>query len=570
VLIELEIENFALVESLRVPFGAGLNVLTGETGAGKSIVLDALGYLLGDAHPQSRPLEKKNSRVCGLFEAKGSAWEWLVSQGLLDEGGGDEAGWQVLLARDTTPQGRSQSRVNGRLASLSQIRQLANFLVEIHGQHQSTSLLKPAKHLQLLDVFAGEAHLGRVNDYRQVYQEDREIARRLQELEDASRTKAREQEWLSHEVQEIEEADLKLDEEDTLENDWRRLSHLDEIHTKVSTALNVLEGDRGAGGSIIQAQKSLGSVVRLDSSLQEHLTELDQCQVVIQETARSLMSYLDQTQADPRQLERLSDRKALIKTLKRKYGSSIEEILNYAQSSQEKLSQLENQDALKEQLSKDLETVRARRTELANQLTDLRIQHGDNLCHLVEQELHELYLEKSKFQVKIDAQDAGPNGNENVEFQFSANPGSPLRPLHKVASGGELSRLLLALLVLLDRDDPVPTMVLDEVDSGLGGRAAEAVAAKLTKICWIGSDEATHQRQIICVTHLPVIAASADHHLRVVKSAEDEHTHLFVGPLDEEGRELEIARMLSGDATPGAARTHARELISKQRPRRTL
>ncbi len=567
-LIELEIENFALVESLRVPFGAGLNVLTGETGAGKSIVLDALGYLLGDSHPQSRPLEKKSSRVCGLFEAKGSAWDWLVSQGLL-EGSGEEAAWQVLLARDTTAQGRSQCRINGRLASVSQVRQLADFLVEIHGQHQSTSLLKPSKHLQLLDVFAGEAHLSRVTDYRQVYQEDRDVARQLQELEDASRTKAREQEWLSHEVQEIEEADLKVDEEDTLENEWRRLSHLDEIQTKVSAALNALEGDRGAGSSIIQAQKSLGSVVRLDASLQEHLSELDQCQVVIQETARSLMSYLDQTQADPRQLEHLSERKALIKTLKRKYGSSIEEILNYAQSSQEKLAQLENQDALKEQLSKKLEVLRAQRGQLADQLSALRVQHGDNLCRLVEQELHELYLEKSKFQVKIEAQEAGPNGNENVEFQFSANPGSPLRPLHKVASGGELSRLLLALLVLLDRDDPVPTMVLDEVDSGLGGRAAEAVAAKLTKICWIGSDESTHQRQIICVTHLPVIAASADHHLRVVKSAEDEHTHLFVGPLDEEGRELEIARMLSGDATPDAARTHARELIGKQRVRRT-
>lgn len=559
-LISLEIENFALVERLTVPFGPGLNVLTGETGAGKSILLDALQYLLGGPHAQSRPFADKTSRVTGLFSIAGRIGPYLLDEDLIEQG--DQ---ELLLSRDTTAAGRSSSRIQGRLVSLPQLRGLADLMIEIHGQHQSTTLLKPSKHQQLLDEFAGPKQVASVAQLRSSYGEFRQTENQLGQLLEGARSAAREKEWLEHEAEEIRSAKLQPDEEGQLDLQLKRLSSLEEICTKVSNALSYLEGgEQSAANSIGRAQRLLTSLTKLDPELNQRVEELEQSQVLLAECAHNLNAYLDRDSGDPRELERLSERKSQIQGLKRKYGASIEEVLEYLAKAEGKLDRLQDSDQQTSRLQEKLDQLQSQLKQIAKKVRQARDKAAKSLQSSVEAELVDLHLEKAKFAVQLSDQEMGASGDQNVEFMFSANPGSPLRPLHKVASGGELSRLLLALLVLLDRNDPVATLVFDEVDSGLGGRAAEAVASKLQKISTVGDD-----RQIVCVTHLPVIAASADHHLRVVKSADSEFTHLFVGPLDEDGRELEIARMLSGDATPDAARTHARELLQRQRARRT-
>ena len=545
---ELEIENFALVERLQVPFGEGLNVLTGETGAGKSILLDALDYLLGGGPPSSRPQTDTAARVAGQFRAGPRALQWLSEQGY-------ESGEEILLSRESSAQGRSSGRINGRLATSAQMRALGDLLVEIHGQHQSTQLLRPSLHLRLLDTFCGGPQSQRLEEYRIVHARLRDVEKQLHQLDEQARGRAREEEWLHHERRDISEANLTEGEEEELERRLRRLQGLEELQTKLSQALAALSGERGAVDLLSAAGRLVGALVRLDGDLQVHSSELEQAHIQISEVSRALQSYLEDCQADPQELDRLLDRKNLLRELKRKYGPDIPAILEYGQQVQEKLNKLQSLGDDQRLLLREQDELRQRRELLAQALGAERERQAVVLQEAVESELQALHLEKSQFRVALKAIEAGPQGSQEAEFLFSANPGSPPRPLTKVASGGELSRMLLALLVLLDRQNPIPTMVFDEVDAGLGGRAAESVARKLHQVA--------QGRQLLCVTHLPVIAAAANHHLRVVKSSLEESTQLSLTQLDPAGREEEIARMLSGDATPQVARSHARELLRK-------
>jgi DNA repair protein RecN (Recombination protein N) len=545
-LLELEIENFALIRRLQLTFAEGLNAFTGETGAGKSIVLDALGFLLGNTVREARNGER--SRVAGRFLLTPEARTWLIEQGFEEE---EEA----LVVREVSAAGRSSCRINASLCTIGQLKMLGERLVEIHGQHQSVALQRPSRHLELVDRIAGDEHLARLAQYRQTHRRVQSLQAKLEELQSAERERNREIEWLRFEVQEIGQAELKVNEEEELNTQVKRLSSVEEISSRLGGALNGLLGEGGTLDGVTQAQRQLGPLLRLDSELEPLLERLTEAGILLEDTVRELQSYSDGLQSDPNLLDVLQTRQELLKTLRRKYGQDVEAILAYQHKAELRLQGLEGAEQQVAGIQTELVQLQAERERLAGKLSESRASAGRDLEIRVTRELAELNLTAMRFSVHQESANSGAQGADYLEFYLAANPGSPAKPLAKVASGGELSRIMLALISMFASFDPVPTLVFDEIDAGLGGRAAEAVARKLNQLA--------RTRQVLCVTHLAVIAAAGHHHLRVVKDSDQQTTSLNVQTLDPEEREREVARMLSGDASPEVALRHARELIRR-------
>ncbi len=545
-LLELEIENFALIRRLQLAFAEGLNAFTGETGAGKSIVLDALGFLLGNTVREARTGER--SRVAGRFLLAPEARTWLTEQGFEDE---EEA----LVVREVSAAGRSSCRINASLCTIAQLRSLGERLVEIHGQHQSVALQRPSRHLELVDRIAGEEHLGRLAQYRQTHRRVQQLQTRLEELQSAERERNREIEWLRFEVQEIRQAELKANEEEELAAQIKRLSSTEEIGNRLASALNGLVGEGGTLDGVGQAERQLSPLLRMDEQLAPLLERLTEAGILLEDTVRQLQAYSDGLQSDPNLLDQLQTRQELLKTLRRKYGADVEAILQYAHQAETRLNGLEGAEQQMAGLQAELVSLQTEREGLAGQLSQQRREAGQELERRVGLELAELNLSAMRFSVHQENAPSGAQGCDYLEFYLAANPGSPPKPLAKVASGGELSRIMLALISLFASFDPVPTLVFDEIDAGLGGRAAESVARKLNQLA--------RTRQVLCVTHLAVIAAAGHHHLRVVKDSDQQTTSLNVQALEPDEREREVARMLSGDASPEVALRHARELIRR-------
>lgn len=534
-LVELQIENFALIESVQLEFREGLNVLTGETGAGKSIVLDALGFLLGDP---ARDTLNKRARVWGRFILSPEARQWLCDQGWDDE---EEA----VALREVSAGGRSLCRLNGNLCSLGQLRELGHLLLEIHGQHQSNSLLRPSRHLELLDRLS--THQEELEEYRQLYRQSQELQRQLTELSQSERERNRQLEWLRFERQEIDEASLQADEEQDLESNIRRLSAAEELGHRCRQALDYLDGlDLG------HAQKPLSALHRLDPGA-DFGQQLALIESQIGELTHSLHQYLDGLQVEPEQLDQLQARAELIRTLKRKYGPDIAAILAYADEARKRLSELENAEERLEALQSQRQRVDQSLHLSADRLHESRRKQARLLEHEVQLQLVDLNLEVMRFQVEQQAGPLGPQGRDQLEFYLAPNPGTPARPLAKIASGGELSRIMLAIIGIFAKFEPLTTLIFDEIDAGLGGRAAEAVARKLSELA--------RQRQVLCVTHVAVIAAAAQQHIRVSKQSDGEQTQLELIHLQGKAREAEVARMLSGDAGAATAQRLARELL---------
>ncbi|MBN9415468.1 DNA repair protein RecN [bacterium SCN 62-11] len=538
-LVQLEIENFALIDSVQLEFREGLNVLTGETGAGKSIVLDALGFLLGDP---ARDNLQKRARVTGRFMLSQEAKRWLVEQGWDED---DEA----IALREVSPGGRSLCRLNGSLCSLAQLRELGNLMLEIHSQHQSNRLLRPSRHLELLDRLSDHQPL--LEAYRDLYRESQESARQLRELGQSERERNRQLEWLRFEVQEIEEAHLQPEEEAEIEANIRRLAAAEELGQRSRQAL--LHIDNALDG-VGQAQKQLSALTRLDPSV-SFGEQAALCETQLGELSHALNRYQDELQGEPEQLDQLQGRAELLRTLKRKYGSDVPAILAYGADARQKLADLENAEEKLEHLQSRQQELTAQLQDLAGRLTSSRQKQARMLENEVQLQLADLNLESMRFEVHQQPGELGPQGADQLEFYLAPNPGTPPRPLAKIASGGELSRIMLAVIGIFAKFEPLTTLIFDEIDAGLGGRAAEAVARKLSLLA--------RQRQVLCVTHLAVIAAAGDQHIRVSKQSDSERTQLDLTTLTGKHREAEIARMLSGDAGAASAQRLARELLKR-------
>lgn len=552
---EIHIKNFALIDSLSLSFGGGLNILTGETGAGKSIVIGALGLVLGER--ASADLVRAGAdravveAVFDLCDAPPSVRERLASAGLDDDG--EDV---LILARELAKSGKSQCRINGRLMPVSSLREIGDGLIDIHGQHEHQTLLAPERHIDLLDGWLGQDVAPLRDEVARAFGAVGRIRRELEELRAEARERARNLDLYRFQKEEIESAGLLPGELDDLAQERSRLANAEKLASAAESAYEAL-----SGSGLDALNSALAAVERasaLDDTLAPITQQLADAVSYAEEGRRSLRAYRDNIEFNSQRLEEIGDRLDLIHSLQRKYGDTIEEIAAYAEELARRLDTLENSEAREAELTGALQAAETELSRGAERLSGLRCGASARFAEAVMGELKDLGMAGTNFEVDIQPQAATSKGIDRVEFLISANPGEPLRPLARIASGGEISRLMLAMKSVLTQAAFVPTLIFDEIDVGVGGRTAGILAAKLSAL-------ALHA-QILCITHLAQIASQpASAHFHIEKRAACGRTAVDVVRLDKEGRVEEIGRMLGGTSRSATALQHARELLETPR-----
>lgn len=547
-LTELSVENFALVERVRLRFGAGLNLLTGETGAGKSILLDALGMVLGErtsADVVRHGCER--ARVEAVFtvsEADPRVMPALDATGLELEDG------LLILTRELTQSGKSNARINGRPVTVGVLKTVGDALVDIHGQHEHQSLLKVEHHADLLDAWCG-GEIVALKDAVVAAWERYAAARDEREgLQRDARERARNLDLYSYQRDELDAAALVTGEEEEHQAERLRLGSAERLHGASAAAYTALQG--GALDGLSQAVREIERALKFDESLAGILESLNSALYAADDAMREVRTYRDRVEFNPQRLSQIEDRLDLIKTLKRKYGETVEEILKYRDTLAEKLSTLENAEERLAELEAAEKTALADVEACAAKLTKARQKAVAPFCKGIQTELKDLAMAATRFDVSIEPAALGPGGGDVVEFLISPNPGEPLKPLAKIASGGELSRIMLSLKSVMSKSVAPPTLVFDEIDTGIGGRTATTLAEKLHTL--------GQAAQTLCITHLPQIAARGDAHFFIEKRTEKGRTTVSVLPLEGEARVQELARMLGGNDSETVL-AHAREML---------
>lgn len=551
---ELRIRNLAIIEDLRLEFDPALNVMTGETGAGKSIILDALRLILGE---RSSAEDVRTGEDAAEAEALIDGPFSRQMLALLEESGAPADDDGMVLRREISSSGKSKAVVNGRLAPASQLKQLGDLLVDVHGQHQHQSLLNSTNHLTALDAYANvQNEIKRVGE---LYAAWTTVKSSLQKLQGDERALAREKDTLEFQLREIDQAELRCNEEQELSVERNRLRNAEKLRECAARAYLILrdgEEDVPAALDLIgTAEASVIDLVKLDDAQTDLNELLVESRFRLQEVAERLRVYADALESDPHRLQQVDDRLDLIHNLKRKYGNSIEEILKVAETNRARLNSLTNRN---DEMAKLEQELAARESELMQEATALSAKRKRSAAifeKLVEKELSQLQMPRTKFLVEFQQSPIGPNGIDRVEFLLAANPGEAPKVLRKVASGGELSRVMLALKSILAEKDAIPTLVFDEIDAGISGATAQVVGDKLRALA------RTHQ--VICITHLPQIAVRATRHFAVEKVQVGQRMKTHVRALAPDERIDETARLLGGDASSRTARQHAQELLSK-------
>lgn len=557
-LLELTIQDFALIDNLKISFGPGLNILSGETGAGKSIIIQAIQLVLGGrGGPHLVRTGKEEARIEAYFEYPGDS---RVAQKLTDMGiDKDEA---LIIRRTISRNGKGRVFINGTAATLQMATQLAAELISIAGQHEYQVLLRPQNHLFLLDAFGGLTYLrlGVQKDYRK-WQGLREQCRQLIEQQNAA---AARKEVLAFQLQEIRKANLRIGEEEELIQEKSLLASAEKLREWAQRAYDLLYASSGAAAEKLSESRTLGqSLAGIDNSLSPLVEAMDAAFFQVEDIALRLRDYLQKIDSDPRRLEALEDRLQELSRLKKKYGGDIQKILALSSEMEQELA---NIDGRQEELA-DIEASVARaEEELIRRALDLSAKRktaASQLAEAVCRELESLHMPRTRFMVDFRSLKEEPrdilseNGIDYVQFLIAPNVGEDLKPLAQIASGGELSRITLALKSVLTERDGVETTIFDEVDAGIGGAVAEVVGRKL-------KDLAGHH-QVICITHLPQIACFTDRHYRVDKVHKGDRTETIVKELSGEERVEEIARMLGGVKISEKTRAHAREMIERRR-----
>jgi DNA repair protein RecN (Recombination protein N) len=578
-LTELRIENFAIIQSLELEFAPGLTTFTGETGAGKSIILDAIVALLGgrvDATYIRAGAER--AAVEGIFSIPAASRTAVAA--ILEREDLDDEGEYLTLARELRQNGRSVARVNGRSVAVTLLREFGEFLVDIHGQSEHLSLLNVRQHLHLLDDFA--AVRPALAAYRESYRSLRQVQKELNGLRQSEQDAARKVDMLEYQVQEIESAALNADEEDELRQERARLANAESLASLAQQALMFIdEGSPetpAASDLLGQAASALDSLARIDAGQQALSEQMQALNDTLAEVSRDVRAYLENIEFNPRRLEQVEERLDLLQRLKRKYGGSLAAVLAFAEQARAELETITHASERIEALEQQENSLLSQAGSLAARLSALRAQAAGQLAHGVEAELNDLSMAGARFSVQIE-RSADPdglrlpegervsfdeNGIDRVEFLIAPNPGEGLKPLVKIASGGETSRLMLALKKVLTQADAIPTLIFDEIDQGIGGRVGTVVGEKLWQL--------GRQHQVLCITHLPQLAAYGDQHFSVRKLVEDGRTSTRVDALYDQKRLMELAQMLGAvtqanlDAAAAAltaARYRTRELESK-------
>ena len=567
-LLHLRVKDFALIEEAEVSFDPGLNILTGETGAGKSLLVDAMSLLFGGrASVDLVRKGKVEATIEALFDIAGC----LPAQEFIEATGGTPSS-ELLVRRIISKQGRSRVYINGQLGTVTLLNQISRLLFEISGQNEHQSLSVRQVQQRLFDSIALKPE--QLQQMAAVFAELKDVAERRSKTIVDEQDRQRRIDFLRFQVTEIESAGLRVGEEDELEERRKLLQNAGDL---LATATEVEEHTYSADGSLLEQltmlRRLLDEKARFDSTLSQFSRQLEEAGIIVEDVARGLGRYAQQLETDPEQLNELDRRLAVIHQLTRKHGRSVSELLDYATDLKEELDDLEQLDQRREELDTRLTDLQKKAADQATQLSAIRRRFANRFSRDVARCLKKLGMPSAGFTVAIqdsgarregnaaltiDGKQVGPTGWDTVEYQFSANSGEDLKPIDRVASGGELSRLMLALRQVLGRAESVPTSIYDEVDTGISGSVADVVGRLLAEV--------SECRQVICVTHLPQISAYAAAHFTVDKEQRADRTISTVRRLSAEDRVDEIARLLAAKEVTAQARAHAKELIGAARP----
>jgi DNA repair protein RecN (Recombination protein N) len=546
----LNISNIALIDDMQVEFESGLNLLTGETGSGKSIIVDALGVLIGGRFTSELIKSgAERASIEGLFAVTSNPELELIL-----ENAGLGATNELIIRRELSATGRNKIFINNQLATQSLLRDLRPYLVDIHGQGEQQTLFNPETHLEILDAFAGNGTLR--SDVAEAYQRWNEVRRELESLRHDEAEKFQLVDTLKFQITELERAQLSIGEDERLEEERRRLANVEKLTALCQTSYSrIYEDDDAAVVRVRQSLKDVEELAEYETSFRDYLEGLESARAVLEDLSFTLRDFSDRLEFSPARLAEIEDRLAELSRLKRKYGGSIAASLEHLARSEDRLRQIETSDERERELSAAQGVARERYLELAGKLHKERVRAAKKFEQAVEKGIAEVAIDNARFQVQVldDAETAGQKGIDHTEFYFSANVGEDVKPLARVASGGEASRLMLVLKTVANGSQFPRTIVFDEIDTGIGGRVSEAVGLKLKKL--------SQTNQVLCVTHQPQIARFADSHLVVQKEALKGRTQVSVGRLDKAGRVEEIARMLTGAEITDSARKHAKELL---------
>jgi DNA repair protein RecN (Recombination protein N) len=552
-LAELSIKNFAIIESLSISFEKGLTVLTGETGAGKSIIIDAIHLLVGGRGSAEfvRHGEEK-AEIEGLFQLDDPNHP-IISKSL--EFGIEIEEGMVVLRRDISRTGKSVCRINGKLVTISTLREIGSTLVDIHGQHEHQELMDETRHLSLLDQFGSEEIAGSHAEYLDVFRRYEQTLQKLKSLSENDQQTAHRLDLIQFQLDEIQKANLKLHEDEELSEERRKLGNFERTFEAIQSSYTALHGEQRGLDWLSMVMGYLEDAAALDSTYKDIFEAVSNSYYQLEDAARTLRNELDGLEYDPQRLNEIEDRLNEINQLKRKYGKTINDIVEYAAKIEEEIETLQNKETHISELEKELSSIKKDLILEAKQLSEIRHKWADKLTKLIHKELKELYMAKTIFEMRFetDFEHFSKAGVDHVEFYISTNPGEPLKPLSRVASGGELSRIMLALKSIFSQHQGVTSIIFDEVDTGVSGRVAQSIAEKIYKVA-SGS-------QVLCISHLPQVAAMADTHLFISKVITGGRTKTYVTPLNVEEKIKEIGRMISGAEITDLTKKHAEELI---------
>ncbi|RFB17112.1 DNA repair protein RecN [Bacillus sp. HNG] len=554
-LAELSIKNFAIIESLSISLEKGLTVLTGETGAGKSIIIDAIHLLVGGrGSVEFVRYGEERAEIEGLFlieddnhpcYTKAMEFGIEISEGM------------VVLRRDISKSGKSVCRINGKLVTISILREFGRTLIDIHGQHEHQDLMNQEQHIYMLDQYGGDTLKQALQEYLAVYKDFLHVKQRLKSFNENEQELAHRLDLIQFQLNEIGKADLKPNEDVELTEERNKISNYEKIYKSLQNSYNALYGDQKGLDWVGLAMNQAETVMDIDKELKNIHETISNSFYLLEEISYKIRDQLDQLEFDPARLDFIEGRLNEIAQLKRKYGQSVEEILEYAAKIEDEIDTIQNREQhigkLKEELESILEDVKLE----SENVSQIRKKLAKELIGKITQELKDLYMEKAKFDINFFEDTPIKftlNGKDDIEFYISTNPGEPLKPLAKIASGGELSRIMLAIKSIFSKHQGVTSIIFDEVDTGVSGRVAQAIAEKIYGI--------SVNSQVLCISHLPQVAAMADTHLFITKETVQGRTTTSVTSLDETEKIKEISRMISGVEITDLTKEHAKELLS--------
>ncbi|MBM7648126.1 DNA repair protein RecN (Recombination protein N) [Bacillus ectoiniformans] len=557
---ELSIRNFAIIEELSLSLEKGLTVLTGETGAGKSIIIDAVHLLVGGRGSSEfvRHGEKK-AEIEGMFVFENDQHPCYAKA---KEFGIDIEDEMIIIRREISHSGKSVCRINGKLVTIATLREVGSSLIDIHGQHEHQELMDDVQHLRLLDQYGGTEILQAKKNYMDIYHRYEQTLKGIKQLSENEQQMAHRLDLIQFQLNEIQKAELKLNEDEELFDEKKKLSNFEKLYESMQTGVNSLSGEGKGLDWVALAMNQLETAAELDDQYRPIYEAVSNSFYMLEDAARQTSSELGNLEFEPNRLNEIENRLNEINQLKRKYGQTVEEIIEYGAKIEEEIETLTNRETHIEKLQKELASYQKDLLLEGKQLSHLRLKWAEKLIKAIHGELKQLYMDKTVFDIhfhlsgeKMTENDYRfkKDGMDEVEFYISTNPGEPLKPLAKVASGGELSRVMLAMKTIFSKHQGITSIIFDEVDTGVSGRVAQAIGEKIYQV-------ALHS-QVLCISHLPQVAAMADTHLYISKEMKEGRTKTLVEPLANDEKVKEIGRMISGVEMTDLTKQHAKELL---------